>query len=363
MKLMTRLLGMGACYLSLGVVACGDDGSTTVIRDSNDGGASGLEGLAPALSPEDCAASTSELTLSQPDGAGVWGGLALLEFEVEGAKVRNFDVQVFDPALGAWTTSYVSQDISGQREDGTYFMAVRPSYTQANKDGELRLRVRPVQDGCPHADWTESEPFSAGEPLAGTSWRGEVPSARIHGTLQLQRSALDVQAPPLPAVQLELGDASISVSFDDEGGVTETLTVALRAASIEAEEELPLDGCTISLTFSGSYDLALQQYGNISLELSERRLVSIAGTSCELPAVEQLAIANEDFDRPLSLTTQSVNIDYLPTLYVEPGEPTWRNAFSYLLDRLPLYLGYETETEIGYASGYVSPQEFSLTRD
>src|SRR5260221_11482112 len=115
-------LGVALAFLAS---ACGDDKVQPAAED-NDGGAPAIvfpPNYPPALGPEDCATKTSKITLSQPDGAAVWGGLVLLDFEVEGAKVATFDVQGFDPALGAWTNSYVGSQAIGQRNDCSYFIA------------------------------------------------------------------------------------------------------------------------------------------------------------------------------------------------------------------------------------------------
>jgi hypothetical protein len=356
MTSMTSLLGLGACCFTLLALGCGDDkGDGDRAPDDNSGGAS--DEPAPALVRDDCASKTSELRLSQPEGANVWGGLVLAEFDVEGGKTRNFDIQVFDPSLQAWINSYADYNGIGQREDGTYFIAVRPTYNESNKNEELRLRIRPWQEGCPNGEWTESEPFVAGDPVASTSWTAEVPGTLLSGSIDVQRTSVpggEVQ----PPVRVELASAKLRVELGKKGAISETVTAELRA-----EEGAPFDGCTLSLTFSGSYELLMRSYGGITLAISEQTLTSTEGTSCTLPSVEELALSDEAFDLPLSAFSQSVNIDYQPTLWADPAAPFWQSAFLHVFEVLPQYLGYTTDTETGVSSGYVSPQELTLLKD
>jgi hypothetical protein len=358
MSAMTFLLRTSVCCLALAnVVGCGeDDDKPAVDADDNEGGAASIHIPAPALGKDDCAVTTSKLELSQPEGADVWGGLVVVEFEVEGAKTRSFDIQIFDPTLDAWVNSYVEVGSSGQREDGSYFLAVRPTYNDANKNEELKLRVRPTQEGCPNAEWTESEGFTARDPVAGTSWSAELPSEFLTGSIIVQRTALPDM--PLPPVELALGDATLAVEFGTKGELTQHVTIPL-----DAEKGEPYAGCTLSLTFSGTYDLVLRSWGGLTLVTSEQALTSTEGTTCELPSLDEMALSADAFDLPLSGTTVSVNIDYQPTLLVTPGAPVWRDGFGQVFQVIPQYLGYETSEEIGNASGFLQPQELTLVRD
>jgi hypothetical protein len=353
---MTSLLRLGACGLTLLAIGCGggDDDADERARDDNTGGAS--DSPEPALTRDDCASKTSEIRLSQPDGANVWGGLVMAEFEVEGAKTRDFGIQIFDPSLQAWVNAYADYNGIGQREDGTYFLAVRPTYNDANKDEELRLRIRPAQDGCPNGEWTESEPFVAGNPVVSTSWNAEISGTMLNGGIDLVRTP--ISADPPQSMHVKVSSATLRVEFGKKNEVSETLT-----AELEAEEGMPFDGCTLSLTFSGTYDLLLRQYGSITLAVSEQKLTSSEGSSCTLPSVEELALSDEMFDLPLSAFSQQVNIDYQPTLWAEPGAPFWQSGFARIFDVLPQYLGYLTETERGTSSGYVSAQELTLLEE
>jgi hypothetical protein len=335
-------------------LGCGDD-KTSAQPDTNDGGAGNSELPAPALGPEDCATSTSKLELSQPAGAGVWGGLVMVEFEMADAKTRNFEIQVFDPALDAWLNSYAEPGSSGQREDGSYFLTVRPSYNEANKDEQLKLRVRPTQDGCPNAEWTESDSFVAGDPVAGTKWSAQIPSEFLNGSINITRSALPEGA--LGSVRVGLGDAQLDVELDGKGQITQRLTVPLEVAEGE-----PFEGCTLSLTFGGAYELLLRSYGGLTLLVSQQELLGTEGTTCDFPSLDELAFSADGFDVPLSAYSQSVNVDYQPTLYVDPGAPVWQNGFGQIFDVLPQYLSYATTEELGNALGYVSAQELMLVR-
>jgi len=348
--------------LALLACACGgdDDKKVEATGDGNEGGEpAAAPSYPPALSPEDCATTTSKITLSQPDGAAVWGGLVVLEFEVEGAKVDSFDVQLFDPSLGVWINYYVNTQASGQRDDGSYFMAVSPNFSEANKDQELKLRLRPSQQGCPEADWTETSSFTAGDPLVGTQWLGELSSGDFSQQLTVQRDPLDAEAVS-SSVPLTLGDATVSLDFGKKGVLTEAVTAALSTKKGE-----PYDGCTLSLTFSGTYEVSVnRQYGGVRVALSERTLSSTKGTTCAFPTVPFMALSAEDFDVRLNAyTQQSVSIDYLPLLFAEPGPAVWQNSnFGQVFQQLPSFLGYETAAELGYVNGYVNAQELTLVR-
>ncbi len=351
---LTVLLALAAC-------ACGgDDNNKSEPEDENEGGAPAVAvSYPPALGPEDCVTGTSMIKLTQPAGAAVWGGLVVLDFTVEGDKVNSFDVQAFDPSLQAWTNNYVNTQAVGQRDDGSYFLAVTPNFSDANKDKELKLRVRPTQSGCPDADWTETTSFTAGDPLVGTKWKAQIPGAGLSGQLNLQRTAIpNIMA--VPSSRLTVGGLTLEVDFGKKGLVTEVVTVAL-----SSEKDAPYDGCSVSLTFSGTYEVSLrQQYNGISLAFSEQTLTSAEGTTCTFPTVEDMAISAEDFDMPLNAyIQQGVAINYLPTAYAEPAAPLWQNnQFGQLFQQLSQFLAYETTDEQGTVDGYLYPQDVTLER-
>ncbi len=351
----------GLMSLAFLACACGDDAKQAVVtNDDNEGGAPAVApSFPPALGPEDCATTTSAIRLSQPDGAAVWGGLTLLEFEVEGGKVDQFDVQTFDPSLAAWTNFYTNVEAQGQREDGSYFLAVSPYFSEATKDLELKFRVRPSQQGCPDADWTETTSFGAGDPLEGTKWAGEIEAADFFGQFNVQRYPIPNDT-TLPSSPLTLGDASVSVDFGKKGVFTEVVTVPLKT-----EADAPYDGCTLSLTFSGTYQVSLRaQYGGVRLAISELTLTSIKGTACAFPAVEDMALSAKDFDVRLNAyTQQGISIDYLPTLFTDPGSPLWQNSnLAQIFQQFPSFLAYATPTETGSVNGYTNVQELLLER-
>jgi hypothetical protein len=358
---MTIRPGLGCVvWLALSLSACGDDDNKQqVVPDEGEGGAPAIVTYPPALGPEDCVASTSELTLSQPEGAAVWGGLVVLDFEVEGAKVDSFDVQVYDPALGAWLNNYVSQSASGQRDDGTYFVAISPAFNEANKDSELKARVRPVQQGCPEADWVESENFTAGDPITGTTWSAAIPSALFNNRLSVQRYVIP-DGTLLGQHRMVMGDATITLEFGPKATLTESVTF-----SLATEADAPYHECTIAFTFSGTYELILrQQYGGMMLAISDQVLESAEGTTCVLPEVADMAFSADDFDTPLNAYTQGVSINYLPALYSEPGAPTWAgSSFGQIFEQLLQFLSYRTTTENGSVNGYLYPLELNLEQE
>jgi hypothetical protein len=370
MAISLSLLRSRPLFVSLALLAsaCGGDDDKDKAEpaeqpaEENEAGAPAVApSYPPALSPEDCSTATSEITLSQPDGAAVWGGLVLLEFTVDGAKLDSFDVQAFDPSLGAWTNNYVGTQATGQREDGSYFIAVSPYFSDDSKDKEMKLRVRPSQQGCPDADWTETETFTAGDPLVGTSWQAQIPAALFSGQFELQRQSIPA-GDVLPSSPLTLGDATVSVVFGKKGSFDEVVRVPL-----STDADVPYDGCLLSLTFSGTYSLILrQQYGGMTLAISQQTLSSFKGTTCDLPAVDEMGFANMDpMAQPMRLSayTQNVSINYLPTLYAEPAAPIWQNnSFGQVFQQLPDFLTYVTAKESGSVSGYVYPQDVSFER-
>lgn len=354
---LTALLALAAC-------ACGSDDNKNKVDDQEantpEGGAAAVApSYPPALGPEDCATTTSKVTLTQPDGAAVWGGLVMLEFEVEGAKVDSFDVQVYDPSLAAWTNYYLTTQALGQREDGSYMVAVSPYFSEANKDKPLKLRIRPTQPGCPEADWTETTTFTAGDPLVGTKWKAEIPGTEFSGQLNLQRTAIPNEMPIAPS-RLTVGDVTVRLNFGKKGVLTEVVTVPLSSKKGE-----PFDGCTVSLTFTGTYTVSLrQQYGSFTLLVSQQTLTSTDGTTCSSPSVDDMAISSPDFDQQLSGFAQpGASINYLPTTYAEPGPPVWQtNQLGQVFQQLAQFLSYATAKETGNVDGYLYPQDATLER-
>ncbi len=350
---LTVLVALSAC-------ACGSDAQKVTDDDASQAGAPAVApNYPPALSPEDCATSTSKIKLTQPEGAAVWGGLVRLEFAVAGAKVNSFDVQAFDPSLGAWSTNYVGVQALGQRDDGSYLMAVSPYFSDVNKDKELKLRVRPTQQGCPAADWSETSAFTAGDPLAGTTWRAEIPATGFSGQLNVQRTPIP-NTMAVPTSRLMLGTISLELDFGKKGEFTEMVTVPLSSKKGE-----PFNGCTVVLAFSGTYELSLrQQYGGITISVSEQTLSSTDGTTCAFPTIKEMAFSAKDFDMPLNAYTQlGTSINYLPTVYVEPGAPNWQlNQFGQLFQQLSQFLSYTTANESGNVDGFLYPQDVLLER-
>jgi hypothetical protein len=349
-----------ACVVCLPLlaIACGGDDKkeTIVVVQENDGGAPPT--YPPALSPDDCVDTISSLKLSQPDGAGVWGGLVLLEFEAEGAKLDSFDLQAYDAALGGWTNYYVNVQAQGQRDDGSYYMAVSPYFSDANKDEPMKLRVRPSQQGCPDATWTESEEFTATDPLLGTTWKADIPAATVNSQLTLQRNTVP-GGTFISESRLTVGDATIQVEFGKKAAFTETVSIPLHT-----EKDAPWDGCRLGLTFTGTYSLKLrQQYGGINLSVTEQQLTDFAATKCELPALAEMAFTADDAALALSAFSTQVSISYLGVLYQKPEAPTWQNAgFGQIFQQLTQFLTYTTAKETGYVNGYANAQDLTFTQ-
>jgi len=355
-----RLRLVSAACVAVLACACGDDNQAAATGDSTDGGAPAVaEAFPPALGPEDCLASTSEITISQPEGGEVWGGLIILEFEVEGGKVDSFEIQAWDAATEVWRSGNVYAQYSGQREDGSYLMAVAPELNDANKDEEIRLRIRPSQAGCPDGDWTETEAVTQGDPLIGTSWSGEVSDLFLNANLYIERTPVVVEEVPSTS-ELHFADAvSFSVDFGADGVLSQAFTVPL--ASAEGE---PYDGCTLTFMFEGQYEVYFRRgYNGLVVAVSERELTSIEGDGCAFPTVEEMAISGEDVLMTLDGYVENVSINYLPLLHAEPGAPVWsNNSFGRFFDVLPQALRYSTDAESGYANGYVYTSDFQMER-
>jgi hypothetical protein len=161
---------------------------------------------------------------------------------------------------------------------------------------------------------------------------------------------------PLPSTRVTLTGATLNVAFGPQGALTQRLTVPL-----QADAGAPYEDCTLSLTFTGTYELTLRSYGNLSIVLSPQELTSYEGTTCSFPNVDELLLTGKDFDGTMAGYVQFLNVDYSPTVYVTPGSPTWQGAFTRVFEQLARYMNYETDEERGDASGNVSPQDFILT--
>jgi hypothetical protein len=350
-----RPFTLSAACLALFAYGCGDNVTNNVAADEpeNAAGAAAVETFPPALGPQDCATSTSKVTLSQPAAAAVWGGLVVLEFKVAGPKVASFDVQFYDPATEAWLSNNVGVSYSAQRDDGTYVLAASPTLNDVNKDSELKLRIRPSQQGCPQADWTETETFTQANPLSQTSWQADVQGAFINNSLNVQRTPKDSEM-SLPSAPLHVANAALALSFSKKGVFSEVVTIDL-----ESETAAPYDGCTLNLTYTGTWDISLrQQYGDLTLVISEQQLSSIEGTTCDFPTLGEMALSADDFKLTIPASTQSINIGYQPTLYTTPGAPEWFGSnFTRVFEQLGQYLAYETDTETGNVNGYIYTQD------
>ena len=176
----------------LGVlVGCGDD---------DDGQAA--VGATPALTPAQCPAAPGEVTLDSI--APVWGGLLVVNATVASRTADDFDLEILDPTLGAWTRSYGG---FWQREDGRYALPIRPSVTEQNKDEEFKLRVRSRLDGCAPSAWSEGPTFTLTDPLSDTSWKASWDPGSISGEMNL--NLLDI------AMQ-----TSVSTTLEFDGPLT-----------------------------------------------------------------------------------------------------------------------------------------------
>lgn len=337
---------LGACAAL--AVACGSDDKKTEVVVVGESGAPAT--YPPALGPENCVTQATDVKLSQPDGAAVWGGIAVLELKVDGPSVSSFDIEQFDPALGIWTQYWLGNQVQGQRDDDTYLLVVTPYFSDATKDLPVKLRVRPEQQGCPRVEWAETEEISAGDPLAETSWKASLSGSDISNEFQVLRQSVP-DAMALPATELGLGDATLTLDFGKKGAFTETLELALIA-----EKGAPFNGCALTLTFTGSYTLTQRnQYQGTSLNISALQLDSSSGTKCAFPAPTELALGmpNASIELPPMLR-QGISINYLPLVYTEPQAPTWSDTgLGQIFQQLPQLLFYSAPKETGNLNGNV----------
>jgi hypothetical protein len=324
------ILGLGSC-----AIACGDDDAQRVVVVVEGAGGEAAEPFPPALGPEDCVTAVTELEVSQPIGADVWGGITLLEFQVEGANLRSFEAQAFDSDAGVWTNQYLPTTFSGQREDGTYVLGVSISPSEANQDADQWLRVRPVQDGCPPAEWVESDTFTLGSPVLGVSWHGSLPIEQFNSSLVVDPSAY---------LSMSVSAAELDVTFGDDGAFSETL-----ALTFSTEEAGPFDACTIAFTFEGSWRHEPANYSGGMVYLSPLVLSGIDGSDCKggpAPASLRVSDPEEAAQFKLAPAVYYLNVDYLPTLSSTPGAPIWRTSFGRdILYQLPQLLAYEQPSQ------------------
>jgi hypothetical protein len=330
---------IGILGLGLLPLACGsDDDEQPAGTDHTSAGAPATPvSYPPALGPEDCASTVTDLKLSQPAGADVWGGLTLLEFQVAGAGSRNFEIEAFDPDTGAWLNQYVGYAYSGQRTDGTYLLGVNLYPTEASQDADQRVRVRPTQQGCPEADWVESDAFKLVSPFEGTSWAGTIPGNHFTGEMHIVGSYLNED------VRLHLGDTAVSANFADDGTFSQTFT-----APLQTSKGAPFQGCTLSLTFEGTWRYELGGFGNgQQLQIADVTLTSTKGSKCTYPALADMDINQEGFKLELGDGTYYPRIDYVPTLAIKPGAPAWSTEiFNGIVQQLGQLLGHTVPSQM-----------------
>jgi hypothetical protein len=103
----------------------------------------------------------------------------------------------------------------------------------------------------------------------------------------------------------------------------------------------------------------------VRLAISEQTLSSVKGTACDFPAVDEMALSATDFDLRLNTyTRQGISIDYLPTLFTEPGAPRLQNSgLAEVFQQLPDFLSYTTPTESGNVAGYANVQDITFERE
>lgn len=308
----------------------------------------------PALGPDDCAAATGEIAVTQPYGADVWGGLTVVEFEVAGASVDTFDIEYFEPALDAWISGSILR-FQGQRADGRYALGFSIVPRPGSVDSEFRVRVRPQQAGCPDAAWTESPGFALSDPLAGSVWTATVPQADLIGELTLEKT-ISTFTPPI-SIPLTLGDVELTYIFQEDGVLLLDLWVPLSTAA-----DKPYHECTMVFSFTGTWRMELDR--SLRLMTSPLSFAGAPGSICAYPEPTELAVNQPGFMSPVPPALLALeDIDYEPTLQVPPAAPSWLNGFFTAAVRaLPQLLAYNKLTELGSVGGTVDAPALKLVK-
>lgn len=316
-------------------------------------------GPGPALTPAQCPAAPSDLTLDEI--APVWGGLLVLNATVASGTADGFELEVFDPTLGGWNRSFGGV---WQREDGRYAFPFTPSVGEHNRDAEFRVRLRSRLNGCAPSAWTEGPSYTLSDPLSDTTWVATWDASTVSGEINVTRFDVVNQASLEPAYPTFEGTLTHTVSFAADGVFDEVYEFTL--AGREADE--PFDGCSFVFHYVGTWEFMYERNG-VNVLISDRAPAEDAadGSECTTPALSTLAINDEMrlADLGFSGTVISSGADYNGLLYSTPGPvrmDSYQLASALQNPSFLFALSYETAEETGNVSGYLGPSYYTYEK-
>jgi hypothetical protein len=246
--------------------------------------------------------------------APVWGGLVVVEARVPDGVVDQFDVALFDPSVGAWVTIYPAQ--ASHRADGTFQLELRPQVNDASFTGNWKARLRARLLGCAPSAWAESDAFTLGNPLAGTTWVARTDPSQVATSFQ-------VNLPGGSYTITSISGIVHQVSFAAGGALGERWSYDIKTNAPGA----PYDGCHIDLAYAGAWKLQAQ-YGALQLLLSDRRPVvgGDVGTICGNPSRTSFYYEQPQTIARLVGVNVAFNPDYQPLTYTTPGPVRWNSG-------------------------------------
>lgn len=328
-----RTATLSACVMTLLLGGCGDSSS----------GAGG----GPPLTRTECPGKPAKVTVNPV--APFWSGLVAISFTSSGKGMPSYsDVQLFDPALGAYSQSGTTPF---QKPDGTFLALVNTPAREESKDLDFKIRVRSELDGCAPSDWVESSTFKLGNPLPNTSWVADLSPAEYSGNLNIYQSGTKTVGPYTFAPS----GVQETLEFKDDGTYTDVVSFG-----IESGHAGDLyDGCRFQIHSEGQWEIKFLQYSSTVL-LSQRKLSAnpLSGSTCNSPSIGQLAVNQPGFDMSLPPATLGLGIDYTALLYSPPGKVKWTDTT--LLGGISNYLPLLVFTDVnGTATinGYLSPNQ------
>ncbi len=292
---MRTALLLSTAALLLPLVACGDD----------------------ALTRDDCPGKPEKIALRTV--APFWNGLVALSFTSTGKGSPTFtDVQLFDPALGAYGQTGGSVT---QKEDGTFLAQISTPVRQENKDLAFKVRVRSALDGCAPSDWAESPTFKLGDPISSTTWKADLSLAELAGNIDV--SYFGPLGTAVGPYSFAPSGVQHAITFAADGTFTETLDLGIVS---EHAGDL-YSGCHFQLHAGGRWAIVFPNYG-MSLVLADRKLAAnpLEGSSCGNPSPASLMINQIDATTGLLPSTPGLNIDYSGLLYSPPGKVKWQDS-------------------------------------
>lgn len=278
----------------------------------------------PALTPDLCPGAPQALALRQV--GPFWYGLTMATFSVPGGAPSGFNVEAFDSTTGFWSSTGVIDNPSGtplQLDDGSYLALASVGATASNEGAPRKLRVRSVLNGCPPSAWTESGPFTLGNPLPGTTWTATFNAGASQPSLQFSPAASDTTSTFVGPYSFDASQPlQHEITFNADGTTAEVF----RYSILSAHPGDAYDGCSFVLSFTGKWTLALDDTysGGLDLTVSDRVPAASpsAGSTCGDPQITAMLIG-----QPSSLSIPALpptelgpSIDYSALLESPPGD-------------------------------------------